>query len=319
MKQMESDETWEQKTIRDALQAYVTEQRRSRRWKVFFRLLLAGYLAIVFAMIVAGNRFGSHEYEHDHIGLVDINGPIEAGDQSPSSADNLIKGLRRAFDADNAKSVVLRINSPGGSPVQSAQVYREIMRLKALHPDKPIYAVAGDMAASGAYYIASAADYIYADPHSLIGSVGVIMSSFGFTDVMDRVGVDRRVYTAGNQKAFMDPFIKENPDNIAHIRTLLNDIHDEFISDVKAGRGDRLNASDEELFNGLIWTGRQAVDLGLVDRLGNAYELAEEEFGLERAVNYTQRMSPLDRLASRVSATFAETLADTFAGGWHIR
>lgn len=310
---------WESKAIQDILHSHLVEQRRSRRWKIFFRLLIALYVLLMTVIMVAGNTFKSPESSKSHVAVVEVKGTIEDESRSGANAEAIIKGLNSAFEAKNAKAVMLLINSPGGSPVQSAQVYREIMRLKAKHPNRPVYAVTGDIAASGAYYIASAADFIYADPSSLVGSVGVIMSGFGFTEVMDRVGVERRVYTAGENKAFMDPFMGENPKTVGHVNTLLEEIHKEFIGAVRKGRGDRIKGEDKDLFNGLIWTGSQAVALGLVDGLGSPREVAREKLNVETLVNYTHAQSALERLSNRVSSNFAKDLVQTAAGELSIR
>jgi protease-4 len=311
-------EGWESRAIKDVLHGYLVEQRRARRWKIFFRLILATYVAGFVVLLAVSNSLSKGGVETPHVAVVDVKGTIEDGSRTGSSAETLIRGLRSAFEADSSVGVILRINSPGGSPVQSAQVYREILRLKKEHPETPVYAVAGDIAASGAYYIASAADYIYADANSLVGSVGVIMSGFGFSDAMERVGVDRRVYTSGTSKAFMDPFIDENPATVAHVQTLLTDIHDEFIGAVRQGRGDRLNGDDVELFNGLIWTGRQALELGLVDGLGSPFEVAQDKLGTDKAINYSHTPSPLERLTNRISASFTSDIVQALSGGWRI-
>lgn len=312
-------EGWESKAIKDVLHGYLVEQRRARRWKIFFRLMLAVYVGGFVGLLAFGNSPSKGSAEPRHVAVVDIKGTIEDGSRTGSSAESIIRGLRSAFNADNAVGVILRINSPGGSPVQSAQVYREIIRLKEKHPETPIYAVAGDIAASGAYYIASAADSIYADANSLVGSVGVIMSGFGFSGAIERIGVDRRVYTSGTSKAFMDPFIDENPDSVAHVQTLLSDIHEEFIGAVRQGRGDRLNGDDAELFNGLIWTGRQALELGLVDGLGSAFEIAQDKLGTVKSINYSHTLSPLEKLTNRLSASLTGDVVQALSGGWKIQ
>jgi protease-4 len=255
----------------------------------------------------------------DHVAVVDVNGTISSDSSNGASADKIIKGLERAFEQENSVAVVLDINSPGGSPVQSAQVYREINRLKDKYPEKTVYAVGADIMASGAYYIASAADFIYADPTSLVGSVGVIMGGFGFSDAMNKLGVERRVYTAGEQKSFMDPFSEADEESIAHVNTLLSDIHREFISAVKNGRGDQINGTDEELFNGLVWTGNQAISLGLIDGAGSVREVALQEIGIDKLVNYSEKPNPFQRIADRISANFAASLVEAAGGTFKIQ
>lgn len=310
---------WEAETIKEIVLAHLKEQRRARRWKIFFRVLFAAYIAGALLMMMKGTDSKKATAEQSHVAVVDVRGEIASGNSVDASADHIIKGLRAAFDAENAVAVALRINSPGGSPVQSAQVYREIKRLKAEHPTRPMYAFAEDIAASGAYYIASAADKVYADPSSLVGSVGVIMGGFGFSDIMGKVGIERRVYTAGEHKAFMDPFSQENPRTIAHAQTLLDDIHKEFISAVRQGRGERVKGSDAEVFNGLIWTGNQALALGLVDGLGSVREIAMKEFGVDNLISYSHAPNPLERLADRMAASFSGEVKESLLGNWQLR
>lgn len=311
-------ENAEAEVLRDIVLAHLKENRRGRRWKVFFRLLFALYVT-GFLVLMFKDVSPDAEAEERHVAVVDVRGEIAADSRQGASADHLIKGLRAAYEAEHAVAVMLRINSPGGSPVQSAQVYREIMRLKAKHPDVPLYAVAEDLAASGAYYIAAAADEIYADPSSLVGSVGVIMGGFGFSGAMEKLGVERRVYTAGKHKAFMDPYSEENPETIEHARTLLSSIHQEFIDAVRKGRGDRVKGADEEVFNGLIWTGVQAKEIGLIDGFGSVREVAQDKFKIEKLVSYSYTPNPLERLADRISASFAGEVATAFGAGIRVR
>ena len=305
--------------LTDLVHAHLKEQRSGRRWKVFFRLLAVAYIGGMSFLMLKDVPSSDGSDEAKHVAVVDVKGEIASDSRQGASAERLIKGLTSAFEADNAVAVMIRINSPGGSPVQSAQVYREIIRLKELHPDRPVYAVAEDIAASGAYYIAAAADQIYADSTSLVGSVGVIMGGFGFTEAMDKLGVERRVYTAGKHKAFMDPYSKEQPETIAHANQILANTHRTFIADVRKGRGDRIKGTDEDLFNGLIWTGSQAVELGLVDGIGSVRELAREKFDTDRIVSYSQSPNPLESLADRISASFASEMVSAVAGGLELR
>ena len=218
--------------------------------------------------------------------------------------------MRAAFKDSNTKGVILRINSPGGSPVQSGYVYDEIRRLRGEHPDVKVYAVISDLGASGAYYIASAADQIYADKASLVGSIGVTAASFGFVDTMEKLGVERRVYTSGEHKAFLDPFQPQKPEEAAFWKTVLETTHKQFIDSVKKGRGDRLkDAEHPELFSGLIWSGEQALSLGLIDALGSTSYVAREVIGQEEMVDFTVQESPLDRFTKRLGASVAEHMA----------
>ena len=242
-----------------------------------------------------------------HVAMVDLNGAIMA--DSPASADLISTGLREAFEAENAQAVLLRINSPGGSPVQSNFVYNEIRRLRAEHPDKKLYAAITDMGASGAYYIASAADEIYADPASIVGSIGVIMANFGLQEAADKLGVERRVYTAGENKDLLDPFAPVKDKDREHVQTMLDEIHQQFIGAVKQGRGDRLKVDGHpELFSGLFWTGQRALELGLVDGLKSPGQVARDVVGVERTVDYTVSASPLDKVLKKFGVSIGDGL-----------
>lgn len=285
----------------------LTEQRRSRRWKLFFRfaltvLLLALVLLSFYSLF--GDKSATAVGAQPHLGVVEVDGVIAS--DAPANARRIIRGLNNAWQADNSEAVVLHINSPGGSPVQSQRVYAEVMRLREAG-DKPIIAVVEDIGASGAYYIAAAANDIVASPASLVGSIGVIYSGFGFDQAIDKLGVERRVMTAGEKKAFLDPFQPLNANTEAFWQTVLNTTHQQFIADVKAGRGDRLG-DDERLFSGLVWSGEQAVELGLVDRLASIEEVSREYTGSVRWQDYTPSLSPLDRLTRRFTQTAAEVL-----------
>ncbi|MEN8668201.1 MAG: S49 family peptidase, partial [Ketobacter sp.] len=247
-----------------------------------------------------------------HVGLVDLKGMIM--DDSEASADRLVSGLRDAFEAEHSKGVILRVNSPGGSPVQSGLVYREVQRLKQLHPEKKVYAVITDIGASGAYYISASADEIYADPASLVGSIGVVSDGFGFVGVMEKLGVERRVYTSGTNKAMLDPFQPEDPKQKEFFSSILSDVHQQFIDAVKEGRGDRIK-DDDIVFSGLFWSGRQALELGLVDGLASPGQVAREIIGQEEIVDYTPRVSPLQAFTSRLGVSMADRLMATLGIG----
>jgi protease-4 len=240
--------------------------------------------------------------------LIDVRGVI--ADKEAASADNIVTSLQAAFADPKVKGVVLRINSPGGSPVQSGYVYDEIRRLRGLHPDIKVYAVISDLGASGAYYIASAADEIYADKASLVGSIGVTAAGFGFVGAMDKLGIQRRAYTSGEHKAFLDPFEPEKPDETKFWQGVLNVTHEQFIASVKQGRGDRLKDKDHpELFSGLVWTGQQALPLGLIDGLGNASSVARDVIGEKELIDFTVQESAFDRFSKKLGASVAEQLA----------
>jgi len=302
----ESDpKSW--KLLEKTLLASVHEQRRSRRWGIFFKLLTFIYLFGALALFspLISTQSGSSS---PHTAVIEVRGMI--ADKEAASADNIVGSLRAAFKDSNTKGVILRINSPGGSPVQSGYVYDEIRRLRGEHPDIKVYAVISDLGASGAYYIASAADQIYADKASLVGSIGVTAASFGFVDTMEKLGVERRVYTSGEHKAFLDPFQPQNPEEAAFWKTVLETTHKQFIDSVKKGRGDRLkDAEHPELFSGLIWSGEQALSLGLIDALGSTSYVAREVIGQEEMVDFTVQESPLDRFTKRLGASVAEHLA----------
>ncbi|MBS7597108.1 MULTISPECIES: S49 family peptidase [Pseudomonas] len=303
----EERKSW--KLLEKTLLAGVQEQRRARRWGIFFKLMgfvyLFGILAL-FTPLMDMDKAASRSVSHT--ALVEVRGLI--ADQEPASADNVVGGLREAFKDPKTKAVVLRINSPGGSPVQSGYIYDEIRRLRAEHPAIKLYAVISDLGASGAYYIASAADQIYADKASLVGSIGVTAAGYGFVGTMEKLGVERRTYTAGEHKAFLDPFQPQKPEETAFWQGVLETTHKQFIASVKQGRGERLKDKEHpELFSGLIWSGEQALALGLVDGLGSAGYVAREVVGEKELVDFTVEESPFDRFSKRLGASVAERLA----------
>ncbi|MBW4933614.1 S49 family peptidase [Marinobacter sp. F4206] len=300
----ESGRDW--KLIEKLVMSLQSEQRRSRRWGIFFKFLTFGYLFALLFMFKFPLGDTIDAATGKHTALVEVSGPIAADELA--SADNIVGALRSAFEEKNAMAVVLRINSPGGSPVQSGYVYDEIKRLREEYPDKKVYAVISDIGASGAYYIASAADEIYANRASLVGSIGVVAGGFGFTGVMEKVGVERRLYTAGENKAFLDPFSPEEDDEVAFWQGVLESTHGQFIEAVKAGRGDRL-ADDGRLFSGLVWSGEQAVELGLVDGLGSSSWVARQIVGQEELVDYSRHKSPLQDFVDQLGVAVGEGFA----------
>ena len=303
----EDRKSW--KLLEKTLLAGVQEQRRARRWGIFFKLLTFAYLfgiLFLFTPLMSGDSGPSRG--DSHTALVEVRGVI--ADQEAASADNIVKSLREAFKDPKTKAVVMRINSPGGSPVQSGYVYDEIRRLRGEYPHIKLYAVIADLGASGAYYIASAADEIYADKASLVGSIGVTAAGYGFVGTMDKLGVERRTYTAGEHKAFLDPFSPQKPEETEFWQGVLNTTHQQFIAMVKQGRGERLKDKEHpELFSGLIWSGEQAKTLGLVDGLGSASYVAREVVGEKDLVDFTVQESPFDRFSKRIGASVAEHLA----------
>ncbi|WP_158773047.1 S49 family peptidase [Cobetia sp. L2A1] len=289
------------------IQGVVTEQRRSRRWKLFFRFLFALLFIASIATSVSIFMLGSQPAAlpgEKHLGIVRVKGVIEADGEA--NAERIIKGLRAAWDSPASVAVVLDINSPGGSPVQSQRVYDELMRMRE-KGDKPVIAVIEDLGASGAYYMAAGAGEIIAAPSSLVGSIGVISSSFGLKGPMEELGIERRVFTAGENKAFLDPFSDISPDQRAFWQGVLATTHQQFISAVKAGRGDRLK-DDPKLFSGLIWTGEQALDLGLIDRTATLEQLTAElapEGGIH---DYTPRQDAFERFTRRFAGVMASAV-----------
>jgi protease-4 len=300
------DPNWERALINRLAIEYLRDQRRSRRWGLIFKFAILGYLALITIAFMVDGIGDSIGADAEHTAVVKVEGVI--ADQTNASADRIIEGLREAFEAENAKAVILRINSPGGSPVQSGYVFEEIQRLREEHPDKPVYAVAADVCASGAYYITSAADQIYVDRATLIGSIGVRLDGFGFQDTLEELGIQRRLLTAGEHKGILDPFSSFDDWDRQFIQGLLDNLHAQFISAVKEGRGDRLKGS-EELFSGLFWTGEESVELGLSDAIGNASQVAREIVGAETLIDYSQKSDLWERFADRVGTSFATTLA----------
>lgn len=306
---------FEQTLVNKIATEAITEQRRARRWSVFFKLFMVGYISIFTISYLVGDWSGVSVSGDKHTALIDISGVISA--DSPTNADYITTGLRAAFEDENTAGIILRINSPGGSPVQAGYVNDEIYRLRKEYPDMPFYSVITDLCASGGYYIAAAADKIYADKASLIGSIGVIMSGFGFVDTIEKLGIERRLLHAGENKGFLDPFSPLKSEEVDHVETLLSDIHKQFVDVVKKGRGDKL-LQDEKLFSGLIWTGEQSIALGLVDALGSPGYVAREVIGAEDIVDFTKRETILDQFASQIGATFAQTLR-SFLSGFEIK
>jgi protease-4 len=297
---------WEREVVTQLAEASLKEQRRSRRWGIIFKLLTFAYIGVILFMIGEAS-LTTVTIKEKHTALVELTGVI--ADKEIASADHIVTALRDAFDNEKAAGVILRINSPGGSPVQSGYIYDEILRLRKENPDTPLYAVVTDICASGGYYIASAADKIYADKASIVGSIGVRMDNFGFVDAIEKLGVERRTLTAGENKALLDPFLPEDEKTKAHMQSMLGEIHQQFINAVKEGRGDRLDTSVEGLFSGLIWTGETAVKNGLVDELASSSYVAREVIGEETIVDYTVQEDILERFAQRLGSTVAQVIS----------
>ena len=300
-----SSKEW--KLIEKMVSQMGVEQRRSRRWGVLFKLLTFAYLFALLVVMSQGFGGGSLSQADKFTALVDVRGVI--ADEERASADTIVSGLRAAYEADGTQAVVMRINSPGGSPVQAGYVYDEMKRLRELHADIPLYAVISDIGASGAYYIAAAADRIYADKASLVGSIGVVASGFGFVETMEKVGVERRLYTSGKHKAFLDPFSDEKEEEVEFWQNVLSQTHEQFISKVKEGRGERLVAQGDQVFSGLIWNGEQALEMGLIDGLGSTGFVAREVVGAEEIVDFTPKPGPFEQFTSSLGVAAGEALA----------
>ncbi len=307
---------WERDLLNRLAFSALDEQRRARRWNIGFKFLFFGYLVLLLVLYIPGDWLDSSS-AGKHTALINVSGIISA--DSEASADVIITGLRAAFEDEDTAGVILRINSPGGSPVQSGYINDEIVRLRALHPDTPLYAVLMDVTASGGYYIAAAADKIYADKATIVGSIGVLMDGFGFVGTMDKLGVERRLLTAGRSKGLLDPFSPVQEDQTRHIQTMLDSIHRQFIATVRKGRGSRLK-EDPDLYSGLIWTGEQGLALGLVDALGSSSYVAREVIGEKDIVDFTPQRSFLESVANRFGTHLVKSLlTELGVGGLQIR
>ncbi|MBP6404720.1 MAG: S49 family peptidase [Ramlibacter sp.] len=292
---------WERSALERLAFAALQEQRAARRWRSFVRLAwLAFFVALIWMLMFRGGP--STDKSLPHTAVVEIKGEIAA--DTEASAEFIVAAMRAAFEDEGAKAVVLLINSPGGSPVQAGIINDEVRRLKTLYK-KPVYAVVEESCASAAYYIAAASDRIFVDKASIVGSIGVLMDGFGFTGLMDKLGVERRLMTAGENKGFLDPFSPQTEKHRAYAQAMLDQIHQQFIDTVKAGRGKRLKDSPE-LFSGLFWTGQQSIELGLADQLGNLDYVAREVVKAEDLVDYTRRDNVAERLAKKFGAAVGE-------------
>ncbi len=292
-----SSPEWERRTLEKLAFAALDEQKSRRRWGIFFKAIGFIYLLVVLFAVV---DWGSDaEHQERHTAMVSLNGVIQS--KGEANAEKLMAALQSAFEEKNSVGVVLRINSPGGSPVQAGMINDEIHRLRAKYPEKPLYAVVEDICASGGYYVAVAADKIYVNKASIVGSIGVLMDGFGFTGTMDKIGVERRLLTAGENKGFLDPFSPQAEPHKAHAQTMLNDIHQQFIDVVKTGRGKRLKESPE-MFSGLMWTGLQSVQMGLADEIGSVDSVARDVIKAEKVLDYSLKDNIAERFAKRLGA-----------------
>lgn len=295
--------SWERDVIAKLAFSAIQEQRRARRWSIFFRFVF--FVFLVLLLFAAAPKHWEQVGGGRHTALVDIEGEIAADKQA--NADDIIASLQAAFRDKNTAGVIIEANSPGGSPVQAGYVNDEIFRLRKQYPHIPIYAVITDICASGCYYIVSAADKIYANKASIVGSIGVLMNGFGFVDTLKKLGVERRLITSGNHKGFMDPFSPLKESDVQFMQQILDQVHRQFINVVKKGRGERLKVNDE-LFSGLVWTGEQSIGLGLVDDLASTREVAKNVIKAENIVDYTQHPDILQRFAERLGTSMATHL-----------
>ncbi len=296
---MEHEKNWERQALEHLLLENLKESRKARRWKTLLRvlslILIVGLILQVLDLRPFGDSFGTER----HTAMVSIEGEISSS--AIANALDIGSALQAAFENDNSVGVILRINSPGGSPVQSGIINDEIRRLRALYPNKPLHVVVEDICASGGYYIAVAGDQILVDKASIVGSIGVVMDSFGFTGLMDKLGISRRMITAGSNKGMLDPFSKEDPKQVEMVQTMLNEIHQQFIAVVKAGRGDRLKETPD-LFSGRVWNGEQAVKMGLADGFGTVDTVARDVFKAPNILDYTMKENFAERVAKRFGA-----------------
>jgi protease IV len=301
---------WERAILEKVALQALEEQRRARQWKALFRLLWFAFALLILAAWLGW--IGRPDKDLDvvgvgkHTALVEVEGVI--GPDANASSERIIKALNRAFKDRNTQGVIVRINSPGGSPVQAGSINDEMRRLRAKYPNTPLYAVVQDLCASGGYYVAVGADRIYVDKASLVGSIGAIIGSFGFVGSMEKLGIERRAYTAGQNKDFLDPFAPEKPEHREHAQKMLEEIHQQFIRTVKQGRGARLKESPE-IFSGLVWTGEKSIELGLADALGSTEYVAREVIKAEKLVDFTPEETVIELLSKRLGTTFGEVLS----------
>ena len=314
METPQNDPQWERQLLEKIAFSTLQEQKAKRRWGIFFKLAGLAYLVAVLVLVV---DWGSSEKLVDgkHTAVIYLHGTIESG--GDASAEKLNGALQSAFEDKGTAGVILRINSPGGSPVQSGIVYDEIRRLRAKYPEIPLYVVVEDLCASGGYYIAAAADRIFVDKASIVGSIGVLMDGFGFTGTMDKLGVERRLLTAGENKGFLDPFSPQDTKQQDHARLLLGEIHKQFIDVVRQGRGKRLKETPE-MFSGLMWTGSQSIQLGLADDFGTVDSVARDVIKADKILDYSVKENIAERFAKRLGADMAQSLVFRLIGGERV-
>lgn len=306
-----NDTAWERKVLEKVALEAIAEQRRARRWGIFFKVLGFGYLFVVLGIAL---EWGGGESRHEgktHTALVNMVGVIQA--KGDANADDINSALQAAFDDKGTAGVILRINSPGGSPVQAGMINDEIRRLRAKHADIPLYVVVEDVCASGGYYVAAAADKIFVDKASIVGSIGVLMDGFGFTGSMEKLGIERRLLTAGENKGFLDPFSPQNAKHKEFAQTMLGEIHQQFIDVVKKGRGQRLKETPE-MFSGLMWSGATSIELGLADAYGTVDSIARDVIKADDIRDYTVKQNFAEKFAKQLGASMAGGLANAISG-----
>ena len=308
---VQGEPNWERKVLEKLALESIAEQRRGRRWGIFFKILGFGYLLVVLA--IAMEWFGGERLAEAarHTALVRLDGVIQA--KGDASAENIISALQAAYESEGTAGVILRINSPGGSPVQAGMIFDEILRLRKLHSQVPLYVVVEDVCASGGYYVAAAADKIYVDKASIVGSIGVLMDGFGFTGTMEKLGVERRLLHAGESKGFLDPFSPLNEVHKAHAQVMLGEIHQQFIDVVKKGRGKRLHETPE-MFSGLMWSGAKSIELGLADAYGTLDNVARDIIKAEEIRDYTVKQNIAEKFAKQFGAGAASSIANMLGG-----
>src|SRR5262245_11761992 len=293
---------WEREIVARLATAALKEQRRARLWGIFFKLLTFAYVTLILVMTVDWQARTDLAGGKKHTALVELNGIIAPG--AEASAEKIMTGLQAAFKDKNTQGVILKINSPGGSPVQSQTIYDEMKRLRKKYPEIPLYVVVEDICASGGYFVAAGADRIYVTKSSIVGSIGVLMNGFGFTGLMDKLGIDRRLITAGENKGMLDPFSPVNPRDVEHAREMVNDIHQQFIAVVREGRGKRLKETPD-MFTGLIWTGQKSIELGLADGLGTLDSVARDVIKAEEIVDFSRKENFAEKFARRFGVAAA--------------
>ena len=302
-----NDVQWERKVLEKLALEALAEQRRGRRWGIFFKLLGFGYLAVILGLVVDWGQTEKLAEGSKFTALVTMNGVIKA--KGDASAEHVIGGLQAAFEDKHTAGVILRINSPGGSPVQSGIINDEMRRLRAAHPDIPLHVVVEDVCASGGYYVAAAADKIFVDKASIVGSIGVLMDGFGFTGAMEKLGVERRLLTAGESKGFLDPFSPQNEQHKDHAKKMLGEIHQQFFDVVRKGRGKRLKETPE-MFSGLMWSGAKSIELGLADGYGTVDSVARDVFKASDVRDFSVKQNFAEKFAKQFGADMAESMAN---------